>query len=341
MGESRQPWGGKNMLLLSKQDIDKIFTMKDAVEADKLAFEFFSQGKSDVPLRGKINNKKYNGTNLFMPGYVEDLDSAGIKIVSVFPDNAKKGKPVVPATMILLDGESGQVNCILDGTYLTQLRTGAAAGAATDVLAKKDAKIGALIGSGGQAEKQLEAILAVRNLEMVKVFSRNYDKTVAFANKMKESLKEYKADIVPVKSADEAILDADIITAITSSSTPVFNGKLVKKGAHINGVGSYTPNMQELDEFIISSADKVFVDSMEAIFAEAGDILIPLEKGLITKDKINGEIGKVIGGEIKGRESEEEITIFKSVGIAVQDIVTGSQIYKKAMALGVGTQIDL
>lgn len=329
------------MILLNKENIDAIFNMRDAIEADKLAFKFFSQGKTDVPLRVKINNEKQNGVNLFMPGYIEDLDSAGIKIVSVFPENAKKDIPVVPATMILLDGETGQVNCILDGTYLTQLRTGAASGAAIDVLARKDSKIGALFGTGGQAEKQLEAMLCARKLEKVNVFDIDKTRTDEFVNKMNDKFKSYEVEIVAAQSSDDAVKDADIITAITTAKKPVFDGKLVKKGAHINGVGSYTPDMQEIDEFIIQNADRIFVDSKDAVLAEAGDFIVPIEKGIITSNSITGELGSVISGDIDGRKNDEEITIFKTVGIAVQDIVTANQIYKKAIKLGIGLDISL
>lgn len=329
------------MLLLKKEDINKVFTMKDAIEADKLAFKLFSQNKSEVPLRVKINNEKYNGVNLFMPGYVEDLDRAGIKIVSVFPDNAKKGIPVVPATMILLDGETGQVNCILDGTYLTQLRTGAASGAATDILAKKNSKIGALFGTGGQAEKQLEAMLCARKLEKINIFDLDKNKALEFSNKMKEIFKYWKTELIVSENSDEAVIDADIITVVTTSKKPVFDGKLVKKGAHINGVGSYTPDMHEIDEFIIKNADKIFVDSKEAVLSESGDFITPIKKGIIKEDIITGELGSVISGDIKGRENDDEITIFKTVGISVQDIVTANQIYQKAIELGIGTKVDL
>ncbi|CAH2212053.1 ornithine cyclodeaminase family protein [Tepidibacter aestuarii] len=329
------------MLLLNKQDIDKVFSMGDAIEADKRAFEIFSNSESIVPLRTKLENKKNNGINLFMPAYAESLDNAGIKIVSIFPDNASKNKPVVPASMILIDNITGEVNCILDGTYLTQLRTGAASGAATDILARKDSKVGALFGTGGQAYKQLEAVLEARELEVVKVYGRNKEKTQKFIDEMKEKLSKYKTQIIAAKDADDAVIDADIITLATSSNKPVFNGKLVKKGTHINGIGSFTPQMQEMDEYIISNADKLYVDSVDACLEEAGDIIIPLNKGLIEKDKISGELGQVINETIKGRENDEEITIFKSVGIAVQDIVTANKIYQKAIELGIGSKVDM
>ncbi|ACA56249.1 ornithine cyclodeaminase family protein [Clostridium botulinum] len=329
------------MLILTAEDIKKVFTMKDAIEADKEAFRLYSTNKAEVPLRTNINIPKYNGTSLFMPGYIEELDTAGIKIVSVFPENVKLGKPAVPAQMILLDGKTGEVSAIMDGTYLTQLRTGASAGAATDILAKEDSKIGALIGTGGQALCQLEALLAARNLEIVKVYSRNLENVKAFVEEAKEKLGNYGTEIIGVNSSDEAIETADVITVVTTATSPVFNGKKVKKGAHINGVGSYMKHMQEIDEYTISRADKIYLDSKDAVLSEAGDFIIPLQKGIITEDTITGELGQVISKTIEGRKSESEITLFKSVGIAVQDVVTAYKIYEKALENKVGKEIEI
>ncbi|HBJ2609898.1 ornithine cyclodeaminase family protein [Clostridium botulinum] len=329
------------MLILTAEDIKKVFTMRDAIEADKEAFRLYSTNKAEVPLRTNINIPKYNGTSLFMPGYVEELDTAGIKIVSVFPENVKLGKPAVPAKMILLDGKTGEVSAIMDGTYLTQLRTGASAGAATDILAKEDAKIGALIGAGGQALCQLEALLAARNLEIVKVYSRNFEKVKAFVEEAKKNLSKYGTEIIGVNSSDEAIENADVITVVTTATSPVFDGRKVKEGAHINGVGSYMKHMQEIDEYIISRADKIYLDSKEAVLSEAGDFIIPLQKGIIKEDKITGELGQVISKAIDGRTIESEITLFKSVGIAVQDVVTAYKIYEKALENKVGKEIEI
>lgn len=327
------------MLVLTAEDIKKVFTMKEALEADKKAFSLLSQGKSVVPLRTNIDIPKSQGQALFMPAYVEDINSIGIKIVSVFPKNAERGKPSIPAKMVLVDGETGEVVCLMDGTYLTRLRTGAAAGIATEYLAKKDAKSGAIFGTGGQAAMQLEAMVTVRSLEHVMVYDINTDRATEFSERLQEELKWSGTKIVPAKSAEDALSNADIITAVTTSKKPVFDGRLVKKGAHINGVGSYTHEMQELDEYIIKSADKVFVDSVDAAMSEAGDLIIPMEKGIITKDRINGEIGQVILGEVPGRTSDNEITVFKTVGVAVTDVVNGFSIYKKALELNIGQNV--
>lgn len=326
------------MLLLTKMDIKSIFTMKDAIEADKDAFRIYSEGKSVVPLRTNIAIPKYEGQILFMPGYVDEMDVIGVKIVSVFPQNMQKGKPTTPATMVLIDGSSGEVCAILDGTYLTQLRTGAASGAATDILARSDAQIGALIGTGGQGAAQLEAMVTARELKEVRVFDVDIIRAQKFVEEMRNEISNCNTIFKAVSTSDDAIKDADIITTVTTARKPTFNGNLVKAGAHVNAVGSYMPHMQELDPVILNRANKIYFESTEAVLSESGDIIIPLKQGLITKDKFTGELGQVIMGTLKGRESDEEITVFKTVGIATQDIVTARKIYNKAIEQNIGTK---
>ena len=329
------------MLILNKEDIKSVFTMKEAIEADKEALRIYSEGKSITPLRVNIDIKKEQGQSLFMPSYVEDLDATGIKIVSVFPKNIEKGKPSVPAQMILLDGTTGEVVAIMDGTYLTQLRTGAVQGAATDILSREDSKIGVLFGTGGQAATQLEAMVCTRNLEAVRVFDINIERAEAFVENMRKELYNYNTKLIAVKDGNEAVRDADIITVVTTSKKPVFDGSLVKKGVHINGVGAYTREMQELHEALITDADKIYFDTKEGVLSEAGDFIIPMEKGLVSEKDFTGELGEVILKKIKGRENENEITLFKTVGVAVLDVVTAHKIYKKALENNVGTKVEI
>lgn len=329
------------MLILSKEDIKKVFTMKDAIEADKQALRMYSEGKCEVPLRVNIDIPKRQGQSLFMPAYVEGLDATGIKIVSVFPNNIELGKPSVPAQMVLLDGKTGEVCAIMDGTYLTQLRTGAVQGAATDILARKDARIAVLFGTGGQAGTQLEAMLNVRDLAEVRVLDINYDRAKEFAQRMRQEFASFNTKIVAVEDGNEAVKDADIITAVTTSTRPVFDGTLVKKGTHINGVGAYTPQMQELPETIVQQADKVIFDTTEGVLAEAGDLIIPLQKGIVSEQDFTGELGQVMLGQVPGRENEDEITLFKTVGTAVLDVVTAHLIYQKALEKNVGQQVTI
>lgn len=326
------------MLLLSREDIKKVFSMEDAIKAVKDAFRIFTEGKSEVPLRINIPAPKHDGSLLFMPAYVPDLDYASLKIVNIFPKNIDKGIPSAPAQVMLIDGTNGIVVAILDGTYVTQLRTGAASGAAFDLLARKEVKKGALIGTGGQAATQLEAMLVARNLEEVKVYDLNLERTKAFAAKMQGELKAYGTKIEAAESSDEAIEDADLIVTVTPSLKPVFDGRKVKKGATLSCVGSYQPNMQEMDPVILTRANKLYFDSEDAVLSEAGDILIPLQDGTITKDLFAGDLGEVILGKVAGRENDDEIIVFKTVGIGTQDLVTAKYIYDKAVEQGIGTK---
>ena len=328
------------MLFLTKEDIKKVFSMNDAIGAVKEAFSMYSQGKSVVPLRVNINIPKYQSHTLYMPAYVDDLDIGGVKIVSVLPSNIEKGRISIKATMVLINEETGEVCSLLDGTYLTQLRTGAAQGAATDILARKDSKVGALFGTGEQAPSQLEAMLTVRKLEKVYVFDINKKRVAEFADKIQRELTGYDTEIIANSDIDKVLPMADVITAVTTSKKPVFDGRLVKEGAHINGVGSYTPDMQELDEYLIKRVDRVFVDSKEAVLSEAGDFIIPMKHGIIDSNRINGELGEVISGKMPGRQSEKEVTLFKTVGIAVEDVVVAAEVYRKALSVGLGTKLE-
>ena len=328
------------MLFLNKRDINRVFSMKDAIAAYIKAFRIYSQGGSEVPLRINIAAPKYDGRLLFMPGYIERLDSAGVKIVSVFPRNRELGKLSVPSTMALIDASSGEVSAILDGTYLTQLRTAAATGAATQCLAREDANIGALIGSGGQALAQLEAMLTVRDFSEIRLCGRDYQKTCLFAAKARETLAGIKAELIPVAEAAEAVRGADVVTTVTTSLQPVFDGRDLKAGVHVNAIGSYLPEMQEIDAVTLQRAAKVFCEAKEAALAESGDFIVPLKAGLIDETKISGEIGALFLGALHGRESEEEITVFKSVGMAVVDIVTAQEIYLLAQKKGCGVELE-
>lgn len=329
------------MIILSKTDIQKIFTMKEAIQASKEALRIYSEKKCIVPLRLNVNVLKEQGQSLFMPAYAEELNVIGIKIVSMFPKNLSLGKPSVPAQMILMDGTTGEVCAMLDGTYLTQLRTGALQGAATDILAKADAQIAVLFGTGGQAGTQLEAMLNVRKLEEIRIVGTDFNRTQYFVETMQKRFAQFSSKIIAVKDGNHAIKDADIITVVTTSKTPVFDGAFIKKGAHVNGIGSYMPDMQELPEKIIRSANKIFFDTSEGVLAEAGDFIIPMNKGSLTAADFDGDLGEVILGTIKGRETEQEITLFKSVGTAILDLVTAHHIYKKALECNLGLSVEM
>ena len=333
---------GTEILILKESDISSMITMSDIIEADKEALSIYSSHKSNIPLRSNLDIPEYKGQCLFMNGYAAPAKALGVKIVSVYPENINKNLTSVPATMVLVDAETGVVNSLIDGTYLTRLRTGAISGLATDILSRKDSKILALFGTGGQAVTQLEAVLTVRKIEEVRVFDIFQDRAKEFAKKMSEKFsKKFNVRIIAAESSDKAIENADIITTVTTSKKPVFDASKVKKNVHINGVGSYTPDMQEIPEDILVKANKIYVDTRDGAINESGDLITPIKKGLIKKEKINGELGEVINGQIKGRENDDEMTFFKTTGSAVLDLVAAQKIYEMAKTKGVGQMVDL
>ena len=333
---------GSEILILKESDISSMITMSDIIEADKEALSIYSSQKSNIPLRSNLDIPEYKGQCLFMNGYAAPAKALGVKIVSVYPENINKNLTSVPATMVLVDAETGMVNSLIDGTYLTRLRTGAISGLATDILARKDSKIFALFGTGGQAVTQLEAVLTVRKIEEVRVFDLFKDRAQEFAKKMSEKFsKKFNVKIIAAESSDKAVENADIITTVTTSKKPVFDASKVKKNAHINGVGSYTPEMQEIPGDILVMANKIFVDTRDGAVNESGDLIKPIQSGLIKKEKINGELGEVINGVMKGRENDDEMTFFKTTGSAVLDLVAAQKIYEMAKAKKIGQMVDL
>ncbi len=330
------------MYILTKKDIQETVTMADAIEASRVALTIYTKGEATVPLRTNIDVPDFSGQGLYMPALTSgSLPSLGVKIVSVYPDNIKKGLPSVPSTMVVQDPETGIVSAILDGTFLTQLRTAAVQGAATDALASKTAKIAGLIGTGGQGFQQAIAMMTVRQLEELRVFDIDFDRAKAFANALKEETKDsFSTVIIPVKTAQEAVQDADIVTSVTTSKTPTFDACDLKPGVHVNGVGAYTPDMVELPNELIGSADTIVLDTRDGVLSEAGDIIQPLEKGLISEKAITGELGELLLGQIEGRKDDSSITVFKTVGTAVLDTVTAQLILEKAKEQGTGVTID-
>lgn len=315
--------------MLNEKAIRAVYTMKDAIADCKEAAKLYSAGQCSIPLRTNLNIPEHNGQSLYMYGYVPAVHALGVKIVSVYPDNIKKGLNSVPATMVLLDATTGTVSCLLDGTVLTRFRTGAIVGAATDILARKDSTVFALFGTGGQAMSQLEAVLTVRPIKYVKVYDVDFARAKEFAYQAEEIFgKQYDVEIRAVNATDEAVQNADIITAVTTATHAVFPGELVKTGAHINGVGSYRPDMAEIDEYIVSHA-KVYVDTRNGVLQESGDLLQPIQKGLFSANRIIGEIGDVLNDKAVGRENDTELTFFETTGSAVFDLVTAQRIYEK------------
>jgi ornithine cyclodeaminase len=328
------------MLLINAEQVRELLTMKEAIEADKDAFLLHSAGDTEIPVRANFELAG-RGSALVMPAYVKgDVELVGVKIISVFPGNPAKGLPAVPAQILLIDSETGAVRVMINGTEVTRIRTGAISGAATDVLSLKNASTAAIFGTGGQAAAQLEAILCVRPIKEFRVFDLARERIAPFIEANRALAERYGANLTAAKSPAETVDGADVITTVTTSETPVFDGSLVKKGAHVNGVGSFLPSSRELDEKLLNRA-RVFVDNREAVLAEAGDFLIPASAGTYDLNAIAGEIGGVLAGKLTGRTSDDEITVLKSVGYAVLDVVAAGKIYRNAVSRGIGTEIDI
>lgn len=323
--------------LYSAADVNRALPMAEAIEGVKAGYVQLSAGRAQVPLRTPLDVSPDNVT-LIMPFYTPDGGGAlGLKLVSVFGDNVARGLPLIHSVVLAVDPATGAPQALIEGGTLTAIRTGAASGAATDVLARPDAAVAAIFGSGVQARRQLEAVCTARSIKHVWVYS------LAGAEEFAAEMAGHgpiPADIRIADSPRQAVAEADVICTATTSRKPVFDGRDLKPGAHINGIGSFTPQMQEIDASVVRRA-RVVVDSVAAVLAEAGDLIIPLNAGEIGRDHIDTELGEVIAGIKPGRTSPEQVTFFKSVGVAVQDAMAAQIILRNGSALELGTAIDL
>lgn len=327
------------MRILSAADVRRALPMADAIEGMKQAFAQLSTGQAEVPLRGRVVVAPHSGTTLVMPAFLAQSNDLAVKVVSIFPKNSERREPTIYAAVLVLDAETGRPLALMEGGSLTAIRTGAGSGAATDLLARPDASVVAILGSGVQARTQLEAVCTVRNIKEVRVYSPTHENAVLFAREMR-GVGPIPDTIRIMSNPETAVRGADIICAATSSSQPVFSGKDVAPGTHINGVGSYTPAMQEVDAATVKRA-LVVVDERAAAWEEAGDLIQPLQAGLITQAHIHAELGEIAAGLKPGRTSPEQITFFKSVGVAVQDAISGRIALENAIAHNLGTEANL
>lgn len=323
--------------MLTRQDVQRALSMPRAIEAVKGAFTQLSAGQADVPLRTALDVPRHNGVTLFMPAYLSADDAMALKIVSVYNDNPDRGLPLIHALVIVVDAETGAPAAVMDGTYLTALRTGAASGAATELLARPDGRVAAVFGAGAQGRTQLEAVCAVRPIVEAWVYDVSSERAGRYADEMAELL---ALDVRVAETPAQAVQSADVICTATTSSSPVFDDADVQPGTHINAIGAYTPEMQEIPPQTVLRA-KVVIDHHEAALAEAGDLLIPIDQGLMTAEHIYAELGEIVAGDRPGRESPEEITLFKSVGVAVQDVAAAAAVLEAAQATGLGTDVAL
>jgi ornithine cyclodeaminase len=326
--------------ILTKKDVLAAVTMAQAIQSVRLAYIQLSRGEAEVPIRTQVPVEDREGAVLFMPAFLPQPGAIGAKIVSVFPQNLQSGLDTIHAVVILLDAKTGCPKALLDGTYLTALRTGAASGVATDLLARRDSKVAAIFGAGVQGRTQLEAVCTVRTITKVWIYDPSLDAARVFAEEMSQFGDPIPREISVARTPAEALKESDIICTATTSKEPVFADQDLPSGVHINGIGSYTPQMQEVPvQTVVRS--KVVVDSISASLVEAGDLIIPIANNLWEEKDIHGEIGQVAAGDIKGRERDSEVTFFKSVGLAVQDVITAKLALERAEELNLGIEIDL
>lgn len=328
------------MRLLSTADIQRLVSMTDAIAVVKRAFAELSAGQATVPVRTAVTTVAHGGTALYMPAYLSASQSLGLKAVAVYPGNRQDSLPTIFATILMQDAATGRPIALIEGTYLTALRTGAATGAATDLLARQEACRLCLFGTGGQAPTQLEGVCAVRPIEAVTVYGRNTVKAADFIERMRSLPFAQHVEFHLAANPREAVSMADIIVTATSAHAPLFSAVDVRVGTHVNAIGAFTPDMLEVPQELVAGA-KVVVDSREACMAEAGDILIPIREGLISASHIYAELGELVAGQKPGRTSATEITLFKSVGNAVQDLSVGKLALERAERDGLGQVVDL
>ncbi len=333
------------MLLLTRSEVKTAVTMAEAIEAAEAGLAAYSAGEAKVPIRTPVGAA--GGIALFMPGLIESYGALGIKIVSIFSGNVKRGLPTVTAVMVLNDIETGEPLAAMEASYLTALRTGAAAGVAAKHLARHDSRTVVIFGAGVQARTQLLGITAVRRISRVDVFDVNGTAAQRFANEMRAETGLVIAWGVSGPNPPEperiatAVAGADVIITATTSKTPVFDGLLVKPGTHVTGIGSYTPQMQELDEYLVSHADLLFCDTKAGAWAETGDLLVPLSAGIITRERVTGELGELVLGRVAGRTNDQQITVYKGVGLAALDLVAAKLVYDRARERKMGINIDM
>ena len=315
--------------ILTASDIRSALPMPAAIDAVAAAYAQLAAGKATMPLRSRFHTP--NGVTLLMPAHLHESDDFAVKIVSVYGGNPALDLPTVTATVLVLDPLTGIPLALMEGDRLTALRTGAAGGVAARHLARVDAAVVALFGAGAQARAQLEAVVAVRTIERVLIV----DPVAAAARRLADEIAGWPGApaVVVEASPRSAVSQADIVLAATTSMTPLFDGRDLKPGTHVTGVGSFKPDMQEIDATTIARA-RVVVDQREAALAEAGDIILG-------RAVIEAEIGEIVNGDRPGRQHDHEITFFKSVGLAVQDAATAAAVLRAAEEKGLGTVIDM
>ncbi|MBI4364686.1 MAG: ornithine cyclodeaminase family protein [Candidatus Latescibacteria bacterium] len=326
-----------NVRIISQSEVPRLLPMAECVDLMDEALRTLSRGEAVLPLRSAVWLPDRSGLLGLMPTYLATPPSMGLKVVSVMPGNHGTELDSHQGAILLFEVERGRLLAVIDATSVTRIRTAAASAAATRLLARKDAGDLAILGTGVQASTHLEAMQIVRNLRRVRVWSRSAENARAFAESASRRL---GLRIECAADARSAVEGADLICTTTASREPVLRGEWIAAGAHVNAVGASFASGRELDTAAVARA-RLYVDGRESALHEAGDFLIPRAEGAIGDAHIVGEIGEALLGRAPGRRSDAEITLFKSVGLAVEDLAAAHHIYNRALASGAGASIEL
>lgn len=330
------------MLILNQKDLREALVSSEVIESVEQGFRLMARGESRAPERLHLEIPEADGVLLNMPacahaakGEAETFSALGTKIASVFMNNAARGLDIVQAIYLLLDGETGSPLALMEGRFLTGIRTAATSAVATRRMATPGPKRLAVFGAGVQAAFHIEAMIEIAEVEEIIISSRTENHARELADRTR-SLYKIPCSVV---SPQEAASKADLICSCTNSTEPLFDGALLIPGTHINAVGSFKPDMRELDSEAVRRS-RVIIDDWSAAGREAGEILIPISEGEITRDHIRGTIADLVTEKVAGRESPDEITIFKSCGMAIEDLMTARLAYDRAGNLGLGSKVE-
>jgi len=325
------------MLVLSEKDVQKLLTIEELIQALEQAHIQYSTGKAVMPVRLVVPLPQIHGRITTMPGYLTQDKALGMKVVTYFQNNPKQDLPAILAMIMLFSAETGKMIAAMDGSFITATRTACASAMATKALANPNTPVAVILGAGVQARAHIQALCRVKKLQRIKIYSP----LGISAERVRQELEsEVGVDIEVVSSAEDTVRGSDLVITVTTAKEPVLELEWLKPGVHINAVGSHRPDLREIDGTTLARS-KVVVDSREAIMAECGDILLAIKEKSITENSIHAEIGEVLAGAKAGRISPAEITLYKSVGIAIQDVATAHLIYHKALEKRVGTEVEI
>lgn len=324
-----------DVLWLDRSDVQSLLDMPSTIEAVEKGFEQHGLKKVQMPAKSYLFFEKHNGDLRTMPAYMEEEDIAGVKIVNVHPDNRQRGLPTVMGVVVLNSTQTGEPLVIMDGTLLTDMRTGAAGGVAAKYLARKDAHVVGMVGVGDQARTQLLALSKVMDIQEVKLFCRN----MAHCDHFEKDMSHVMNCEFLKKEKIQDVCDCDILVTTTPVREPLVMSEWVQEGTHINAIGADAKGKEELDPGLLLRARIVVDDLVQA--SHSGEVNVPLSKGMITAKDICCELGEIVAGIRPGRQSDDEITVFDSTGLAVQDMVTANMVYRKALEQGIGQNIRM